>query len=186
MSDTTECIHHDSLQREANTSEEKQEQYIDQNTTSREQHNHFSQAQTTFYPSDAPSEKEQEYNRLKQWHNNKWSPDRRDELNEAMMMQDADTFGDILCMSDTQIQRVKDIIRSNDVSSNKYGGKSYEKLIIAVATLIVDEQARTLEERLVNREKFDDVMELLEMDRSELWSLRERVRENMSFLDDDS
>jgi len=162
-----------------NGSRNGQEDWIDENTTSGE--NRFSISQTTFYPDDAPPHLQQRYERLKQWHDDKWSSNRKHDMKQAMILVDAETFCSILDFSQHETERVKHIVEESDMSSNNFGGKPYEKVLLAICTLVSDENTENFDQRVIYHDKFTDLLEHIQMTRGEHKRLRQAVRERSAF-----
>jgi len=161
-----------------------EEDWIDQNTTAKQ--NVFSTSQTTFRPDDAPKHLQQKYERLKDWNDNKWSSERRGENKQAMIREDARTFCNILDVTDSEEEQVLHLIEESDMSSNNFGGKPYEKVLIAIISLVSDKYTEHIGNRVIYHEKFDDLLEHVAMDRGEHTRLRQNVRERTEFKTSDS
>ena len=162
-----------------NGSRSGQEDWIDENTTAKK--NRWSQSQTTFYPDDAPPQLQQRYKRLKEWHDDKWSSNRKHDIKQAMILADAETFCDVLDLNGYETDRVMHVVEESDISSNNFGGKPYEKILVAICTLVSDEQTDNFDERVIYHKNFQDLLAHVNMDRGEHKRLRQSVRERTAF-----
>lgn len=175
----------DTLQRETGDgSGEKVDDWMDGN--SRIHPNHWSTAQTTFRVSDAPAHKRQKYDDLKDAHDGKGEQDRRTTIRQAKILKDTDTFCSICELPNQQAERVSSIIQESDISSNNYGGKSYEKIILSVMSLVVDESIdnpERMDQRLILQDEFKDLITSVGTSSSELRRIRQMIRERTDYFD---
>ena len=181
-------IHIDAFQRSiGNGSRTKEEDWLDQNTTASE--NQWSAASTTFYISDVPSHRESKFEDLHAKHHGMGGNNRSTELTHMRMLADAETFCSILELREEVRERIEQILQNIDISSQKFGGKSYEKLILAVITLAHDEylsshppSATSHKERLIFDERFRELMEANSLGSKELRRVREQIRSKTEFF----
>lgn len=170
---------------DGNGSRTREEDWLDQNTTAAD--NQWSSAATTFYHWEAPSHKKQLFSDLYDAHHGKGDPNRATELSTMEIHSDAETFCAIMELSEPLRERVLYIVEDIDLSANSTGGKPYEKLILAVISLVHDEHlsdvaddnpsAIKYEQRLIFDDTFRDLMESNSLGSKELRGIRERVRE---------
>lgn len=179
-------IHIDALDRtDGNGSRSVEEEWLDQNSTAAE--NEWSSASTTFYYWEAPSHKQHTFKELYDKQHGKGDPNRSTELPRQRAMADTKAFCSILDLPDTVTERVTHTMENTDLSSNKSGGKSYEKIILAVISLVYDRylSSRPPEEiqydqRLIFDDTFQALMDSNDIGSKELRSIREQVRSNSS------
>ena len=174
----------DTISRDAGSgSRSYEEDWLDANSTSAEQT--WSSAQTFFYPDDAPAELKEKYKRLKDWNDNKWSSERKAELNQKNMQADLETFCNILGLTQNQEDRVKYLFEDLDLSK-ELGGRSYEKIILSLCTLVTDSDIpnnlenieQKFNQRLVFSEEFEELRQVVDMSRGEHKKIRQRIRES--------
>jgi hypothetical protein len=156
-----------------------EEDWIDVNTTAKE--NRWSEAETTYRLSEAPPEMREKYRRMKDLNDNKWGSDRKGYVERTNMRTDAETFCDLLEFSDYKRKRVVNIVQQSDMSSNNFGGKQYEKVILAICSLVDDETTDSLDNRCIFTDTFQDLIESVDMDRGEHNRIRQMVRERTNF-----
>ena len=162
-----------------NGSRKYTEDWLDENTTAKE--DRFAKGRTTFRPDDAPSHLQRKYEWLRDRHNGKWAKDRDRQLKKAMIRVDAEAFCDVLNLSSVESQEVQEIIEDSDMSSNNYGGKPYEKVVVAICSLVSDKYTDDFDNRIVNTERFGEILEHVDMSRGEHKRLRQAVRERSVF-----
>jgi hypothetical protein len=159
-----------------------------------------SQAATTFNPREIEGgtrSMQERYQRLYELQNGKGEPSRKGTIRWSYISNDAETFMSVLEMPNDQREEVRTIMQEMDISSNTFGGKSYEKIILAVCSLISDEHLSEsiqkyqtsdtnldkrentdiLQRRLFLSEQFRELMESVGMSSSEHRKIRTRVRE---------
>lgn len=166
-----------------NGSRSVQQDWIDENTTASP--NDWSTAQTTFYYNEAPAETQQKYRRLQQWNDGKGEQDRKSTQFSTMVELDIRAFSNVSELTNYQMKRVIYIIENTDISIHNFGPKSYEKLILAVISLVVDDHIMTedaIENRAIYRDGFKELMENCGLDSHELQSTRQLVREKTDFF----
>lgn len=160
---------------------------MDENT--RVHPNDWSVAQTTFYPDDPSAEltnkQRRYYMKLKSEHDRHPQDGRKTNLRRTEILKDAEAFSNFIELSDEQKERTMNIIREIDLSSQTYGGKPYETIILAVMTLAVDESIDREEEmykRLTNRQSFEEVLSVTDTSVSDIRKVRQQVRENTDYF----
>lgn len=181
-------IHIDALDRTGgNGSRTTEEDWLDQNTTASE--NEWSSANTTFYYWEAPSHRQGRFKDLYKKQHGKDDPNRSSELPMMRALADAKAFSSMLDFSDTLTERVIHIVREMDIGSNESGGKSYEKIILAVCSLVYDEHLSSMppssvkyDQRLIFDETFRDLMESNNLGNKELRGVREQIRNKTVFF----
>ena len=167
-----------------------QEDWLDDNSTAAE--NQWSTASTTFYVSDAPMHKQSQYQSLYKIHNGWGESDRRGTIRRSQIINDAETFADVLELPPYQRRRVIHISETTEVSN--FGGKSYEKILLAICSLVSDEQlslrlrrdehgCESLENnRLILQDEFRDLMDVCGLGSSELRRIRQMLREKTDYF----
>jgi hypothetical protein len=99
-----------------------------------------------------------------------------------------------------QRKRITYILTELDISSNNFGGRRYEKIILAVCSLVCDEAlSRQLRERyddlstisddinlserrLYGKEQYKELMDTMSMSGTEHRKIREQVRERSKYF----
>lgn len=181
-------IHIDALDRTGgNGSRTTEEDWLDQHTTSAE--NEWSSAKTTFYYWEAPEHKQHNFKRFYNKQHGKDDPNRSSELPRMRALADAKAFCAILNLNKQLTERIIYIMEEIDMDSNTFGGKSYEKLILAICSLVYDEHLSSMPvdsiqygQRLIFDETFRDLMESNELGSNELRGVREQVRTKTEFF----
>ena len=108
--------------------------------------------------------------------------DRKTTIRYGHIMNDVHTFCNLCELSKHHTEEVASIINNSDISSKNYGGKRYEKIILAVMSLIVDRDIDTvdnIDQRLILDEDFKQLMENAKMGTTELRKVRQMVRERV-------
>lgn len=153
-----------------------------------------STAATTFKPADTdgqnhpiPQRKRERLERLYDLQNGKGEQSRKDTIRASYIENDAETFMSVLEMPEPQRETVRDILSNLDISSNNFGGRRYEKIILAVCSLVADEALSSqpnpsVNDRLFLTDEFRDLMEVNKMSSSEHRSLRVSVREKSDYF----
>lgn len=158
-----------------------------------------SAAATTFNPADTdahdnslPQVTKQKFQRLYAHHNGKGESNRRQDIITSHMMNDTDTFVSVLDMPAPQRRRVKKVIEELDTSSNNFGGRKYEKIILAVCSLVSDEAVSRrhsvesnidiTEQQIGKTDAFNELMEATGMSATEYRTIREQVRQRSEYF----
>lgn len=132
-------------------------------------------------------QKQERLERLYARHNGKGESDRQDSILTSYILNDTRLFLSILEMPDNQRETVIQIIESMDISSNGSGGTRYEKIILAVCSLVSDEALSnqpdpSLSERLYQSKEYRELMEANRMTGAEHRRLRVHVREKSDYF----
>lgn len=164
-----------------NGSSNKEEEWLDVNTTASE--NQWSTAETTFYYWEADDQK---FKDLYDTHHGKGESDRDATIRRAHMVADAKTFCSILELPETQRNRIVELVRDFDFSSQRFGGKPYEKILLAFCSLVSDEAlTRKLKKhdrqvegrRIICDERFKQLMDANGLGSKEHNRIRQMLRE---------
>lgn len=179
--------------RNGNGSRSAEEDWLDENSTAAE--NQWSTAATTFRISDAPAHRQAHYSNLYDYHTGWGERDRRGTIRKATIIDDAETFCNILELPEMEQRRIMEIVQDIDLSSNRFGGKSYEKIILAICSLVSDKAlSERLEQdtvtsdqlerhRLVLQDEFRDLMECNSLGSREHSRIRQMLREKTDFFE---
>jgi hypothetical protein len=146
-----------------------------------------STAATTFKPEDGPATKR---DRLERWYdlqNGKGESSRKDTIRASHIQNDAETFMSVLEMPSRQRDTVREILDNLDISSNNFGGQRYEKIILAICSLVADEALSnqpnpSINDRLFLSDEFRDLMRVNEMSGSEHRQIRVNVRQKSDYF----
>jgi hypothetical protein len=169
-----------------NGSRSAEEDWLDENSTASE--NQWSTAETTFYYWEASASQQEKFESLYNAHHGKGEGDRRSTIRRSHIVNDAETFVNVLELPRPQAERVVNIAKDLDFSSNRFGGKPYEKILLAVCSLVSDQALSqrlnhqnidsSLEaQRIVLDETFRDLMEVNDLGSREHNRIREMLRE---------
>lgn len=148
-----------------------------------------SSAATTFNPNDTdingdklPEDRREKFESLYKLHNGKMEKSRKSDIRTSHINNDARTFMSVLEMPSTQRDRVMLVLDDLDISSNNFGSRPYEKIILAICSLVADEalsRRKNVEitERLFLSDEFRDLMDCTKTSSSDLRKLRRDIRE---------
>lgn len=160
-------------------------------------HNEWgSTAATTFNADEAdaddkpiPPDKKRRLERQYNLHNGKGEEDRKDTIRSSYVVNDAKLFMSVLELPSPQRDSVLEVLDNLDISSNNFGGtRRYEKIILAICSLISDEFLSnqpnpSIDARIYNSDRFRDLMDVCGMTTSEHRQLRVSVREKSEYFD---
>lgn len=184
---------HDPLDRSnGNGSRSAEEDWLDDNTTAAE--NEWSTAETTFYYWEASAGQQSHFEELYNKHHGKGESDRRSTIRRSYIVKDAQTFASILELPDAQSERIIQIAETLDFSSKRFGGKPYEKILLAVCSLVSDQALSqyientdgsrdAIERRIVLTDEFRELMETNDLGSREHNRIRQMLREKTEHFD---
>jgi hypothetical protein len=146
-----------------------------------------SQAATTFNPSDSARNQQDQMERLYKLNNGKYDSRRSHDVSESYVANDTETFMSVLELPSRQRETVREILDNLDISSNNFGSRKYEKIILTVCSLVADEALSnrrnpSLDERLFLTDAFRDLMDVNRMSGSEHRKLRVAIREKSDYF----
>lgn len=152
----------------------------------------FNPADTDAYDNSLPQATRHKFQRLYAHHNGKGESNRRQDIITSHIMNDTETFVSVLDMPTPQRRRVKKIIEDLDTSSNNFGGRKYEKIILAVCSLVSDEAVSRrhsvdsdidiTEKQIRKTDAFNELMETTGMSATEHRTIREQVRQRSEYF----
>lgn len=154
-----------------------------------------SSATTTFNPTGRdghgnpiPQDRQETLERLYEWQHGKGEASRKGDIRHSHIENDADVFMSVLEMPKVQRDRVKNILHNLDIASQNFGSRKYEKIILALCTLISDEFLTkqpnpSIDDRLFLTDQFRELMDCTGMSSSELRKIRNSVREKSEYFD---
>ncbi len=177
---------------DGNGSRSAEEDWLDENTTAAE--NQWSTAETTFYHWEASDGQSQHYKNLYATHHGRGEGDRRSTIRRSHIVTDAETFVNILEMSQPEAEHVVDISKELNFSSKRFGGKPYEKIILAVCSLVSDKalsqkldhnnlDSNVANRRIVLDDSFRDLMDANNLGSREHNRIRQMLREKTDFFE---
>jgi hypothetical protein len=164
-------------------------------------HNEWgSSAATTFNPADTDAkgndiseEKQRKFEDLYQLHNGKMEKLRKQDIRDSHVANDAATFVSVLEMTGPQRARVQRILEKLDISSNNFGGRRYEKIILSICSLVSDEalseryssddDVQIFDKRLLNKDEFEELMQVTGMSGTEHRKIREQIRQKSDYFE---
>jgi len=168
-----------------NGSRSAEEDWLDENTTASE--NEWSTASTTFYYWEASATQQNKFEDLYDAHHGKGEEDRRSTIRRSHIINDAETFVNILELPEPQSKRVIEIAKQFNFSSNRFGGKPYEKILLAVCSLVSDQalsqkldqnsDSAAVSRRIVLDDAFRDLMDVNNLGSREHNRIRQMLRE---------
>ena len=171
------------------------EDWLDEN--SRIKDNKWTSSQTTFWPHDTdakgetiPRHMQRRFQKLRQRHDRyageSENYNRKTEIRYGHIMNDVYTFCNVCELPAYQTESVASIIKTANISSNAFGGRSYEKIILAVMSLVVDRDIDTtenLDTRLIVHDGFRDLMDAVGLGATELRRIRRSVQQRINIYD---
>lgn len=184
--------HYDPFDRsDGNGSRSAEEDWLDENTTAEE--NQWSTAETTFYYWEASAANQKKFQSLYKKHHGKGEDDRKSTIRRSHIVSDAEMFVSVLEMPRSQRERVTNIAEELNFSTKRFGGKSYEKILLAVCSLVSDEAlSRNINQeevdgsianrRLILTDEFRDLMEVNSLGSKEHSRIRQMLREKTDFF----
>lgn len=153
-----------------------------------------SSAATTFNPTDTDakgntlsSNKQDKFEKLYELHNGKMEKTRKSDIRASHIKNDARAFVSVLEMPEQQRERVMLILNNLDISSNNFGGRPYEKIILSICTLVSDEALSeqsdpSIEDRLLFTDTFRELMDCTGTSSSDIRKLRRDVRDKSEYF----
>lgn len=156
-------------------------------------HNEWgSTAATTFNPAETSNGQRSKFEDLYKLHNGKMEQTRRQDIRTSHITNDAETFMSVLEMPKTQRRRVLMILEQLDISSHNFGSRQYENIILAICSLVSDEALTRrydangapdiVEKRMINDDRFQELMQSTGMSASEHRQIRAQVREKSDYF----
>jgi hypothetical protein len=169
-----------------NGSRSAEDDWLDENSTASE--NEWSTASTTFYYWEASSAQQQKFEALYNKHHGKGESDRKTTIRHSQIMNDAETFCSILEFPAPQTERVLEIVEEIEFSSRQFGGKPYEKILLAICSLVSDSalsdrishknvNSSFASQRIITNDAFRDLMEANNLGSKEHNRIRQMLRE---------
>lgn len=155
---------------------------------------------TTFYDdaaTDGPPQKHRDpddrtsWSELAQWNDGMWHTDRKEQNFEADLRRWSQTFCNKLSLTRYQTERVEYIVMEIDLDSFKQYQLSAEKIIMGVISLVVDSDTSVddideweMEDWIIYDDDFEELMDGIEMERSDLWTARKILNDKTDFFAD--
>lgn len=166
--------------RGGNGAASKIEELIDQNAVI--DHDGRASTRTFFRSVEAPEDKEDLFERLTGWQEDKWDSETNYETRQhgADRMRWIGDFCGQLEMTPHQRRRVEHIVEGLDMSHMAH--YSSQKVIVAVISIVADEDASRHGERMRDRSDFRKILEAVGSDLTELKSIRKLVRRQSDSL----
>jgi len=177
---------------DGNGSRSAEEDWLDENTTAAE--NEWSTAETTFHYWEVNNGHSEKYKKLYDAHHGKGESDRKSTIRRSEILSDAETFANILELPEPQTTRVTNIAQDLNFSSRRFGGKTYEKILLAICSLVSDQalsqkldhnnlDSGAANRRIVLDESFRELMEVNELGSREHNRIRQMLREKTELFD---
>jgi len=164
-----------------------QEDWADSNSIYRNEWG--STAATSFNTEEAANT--ERFERLYKLHNGRGESSRKDTIRQSHIINDARMFCSTLNMPKQQRKRVLNIVQDTDLSSNNFGGKKYEKILLGICSLVSDEaltnklqnkQDPSLSDRLYLTDSFQELMNTVDMSSREHRQVRRQIREKAEYF----
>lgn len=160
-----------------------------------------SQTQTTFYYTNTQNavsadrhqlhrdpENRRSWSELAQWNDGLWAPDRAIQNYDADVERWIETFATQLGLNTTHVEQTEHII-TNELDLEQWGNIPVEKVIIGTLSLVFDSLSNqtvecfNIEDWIVYWDEFEELMDSVDMDRSELWKVRNDVSSTSKTID---
>lgn len=165
--------------RDGNGAASKIEELIDQNAII--EHDGRADTRTFFRTVEAPEDKQETYDRLIGYQEGMWDQQSHEtKQNEADRMRWIGDFCGKLDMTPHQQRRVEHVCDEIDMSHMAH--YSSEKVILAVISIVADEDASRHGERMRDRSDFRELLEAVGSDLTELKSIRKLTRQKADSL----
>jgi len=163
-------------------------------------HNEWgSSAATTFNPTDRdasgnfiPRDTQKRFKELYKLQNGKMERSRKQDIRDSYVANDAATFLSVLNFPAPDRKRVQKILSDLDISANNFGGRRYEKIILAICSLVSDEElskrysvdttVQISDKRITATDEFNELMEVTGMSETEHRRIREQVRQKSEYF----
>jgi hypothetical protein len=158
-------------------------------------HNQWgSAAATTFNPSEVDGgvspdfrSRTEKFEELYELHNGKGERSRKSDIRQSHIVNDANLFMSRLELPEPERERVLTILDDMDISSHNFGSRRYEKIILALCSLISDELLSnqpdpSLDDRLFLTDEFEQLMESTDMSSRELRQIRAKIRQSSDYF----
>lgn len=131
-----------------------------------------------------PEHKQEKFERLYEIHAGKNEQTRKTDILQSYMRNDAKMFMSVLEMPVQQRERVLTLLDKLDTSSKKYGGEPYEKVLLALCSLVSDEALSnepdpSIDERLLFADDFRELMDCTKTSSSDLRTIRKQIRDQL-------
>ena len=158
-----------------------------------------SAAATTFNPQDTDASgndisnhKQRQFEDLYALHNGRYEQSRKGDIRESHIINDLNTFCNVLELPQHQRDDVQHVLESIGVASTEFGGRKYEKIILALCSLVADKalsERYTVDtnidiqaKRLSNTDEFVELMDTVGMTPTELREIREQIRQRSTYF----
>lgn len=139
------------------------------------EHDGRASTRTFFYPEQAPQRSQQQYKRLIQWQEDKWSG-MKNAQRAADRRRTVGTFCSQLDMSEYHNKRVTNVMEGLNMSHMAH--YSSEKVILAIISLVANADGRFIRDE----DAFRELVSLVDSDLGEIKRVRELVRDKSDRL----
>jgi hypothetical protein len=120
---------------------------------------------------------------LAEWNDGVGDPGRSRQNYEADVGRWIDTFAGQLGLSDYHRERVEYIINEIELSHGKI---TAEQMILGAISLVFDadiEDPDAIDDRIIYRDTFNELLDSVDMDRADLWTVRRVVHQKTTVFD---
>ena len=141
-----------------------------------------SQARTTFFHWDpALDDKNRDkWKRLSQWNHSKGEDQQTTRKWHAAKVNDAKLFCDHLDFNEQQTDKV--IEMAEEIDFDQFGNFSTEQVLVAACSLVADEHTTNFEDRIITRDEFKELMDVVEIGSKEHRTIRQAIRERTDYF----
>lgn len=133
---------------------------------------------TYWQPRDVPDAKREQYQRLLQWQEGQWAPERDAQNKQADTRRVIDVFGSVLDCTDHQVATVESIIEQTNLKH--MGPYSYQHSVLgaySIATFITDQR------EIKGTETYRKLVNDIDSTPTEMRNIRRLLREKSSFFE---
>jgi len=111
-----------------------------------------------------------------------WASERKSQNRMVEIRKDAALFFDRLELDEDEKDRGFYILDNIDYSSNNFG-RRIEEIILAIATLVRDENCKNISRRLNNQDIYHELLEINNTSPKVIRRIRNKIREQYDFFD---
>lgn len=140
-----------------------------------------SQARTTFFHWDPDFEGDRDkWRRLSQKNHSKGEDGQSKRKWHAGKRNDAKLFCDHLDLDRDQQDKVLEM--TDDIDFNQFGTYTTEQVLVGICSLVVDETTTNFEDRIITRDEFKELMEVVGIGSKEHNRIRRGIRDRTSYF----
>jgi hypothetical protein len=124
-----------------------------------------------------------DWDKLRKINDGMWASERKSQNRMVEIRKDAKLFFDRLELDEDEKDRGFYILDNIDYSSNNFG-RRIEEIILAIATLVRDENCENISRRLNNQDIYHELLEINNTSPRVIRRIRNKIRDEYDFFDD--